>query len=78
MAIRYLKGSSKKEGGRLFSKVCCDWTRGNGFKLKERKFRLYIRKKFFMIRVGKHWHKLPREVVDAHPWRQSRSGWTRL
>ncbi|KFR11432.1 hypothetical protein N306_13406, partial [Opisthocomus hoazin] len=37
----------------------------NSSKLKEGRFRLDIRKKFFTMRVVKHWHRLPREAVDA-------------
>ncbi|KAK4824190.1 hypothetical protein QYF61_012006 [Mycteria americana] len=65
VAFQYLKGAHKKDGDRLFRRDCCDRTRGNGFKLKEGRFRLDMRKKFFMMSVVKPWHRLPREVVDA-------------
>ncbi|KAK4822200.1 hypothetical protein QYF61_011841 [Mycteria americana] len=64
-AFQYLKGAYKKDGDKLFSRACCDRTRGNVFKLKEGRLGPDIRKKFFTMRVVKRWHRLPREVVDA-------------
>ena len=39
-ALQYMKGGRKKEWGRLFSRFGCDRIRGNGYKLKEGRFRL--------------------------------------
>ena len=64
-AFQYLKGTHKKAEEGLFTRACRDRTRGNGFKLKEGRFRLDIRKKSFRMRVVRHWHRLPREAVDA-------------
>jgi len=64
-AFQYVKGNYRKEGKRLFSRVCDDRKRGNGFKLKEGRFRMDIRKKFFTVRAVRHRNRLPREVMGA-------------
>ena len=40
-------------------------TRRNGFKLKERRFRLDIRKEVFHSKCGEGLHRLPRDVADT-------------
>ena len=65
MAFQYLKGPYKQEEGQLFTWTDSDRTRGNGFKLKERRFRLDIRKKLFTQEDVRQWHRLSREVADA-------------
>lgn len=51
----------EKHGDRLFSRVCCTRTSGDGFNLKEERFRLDIRMKFCTVRVP--------------PWKHSKFGW---
>ena len=65
VAFQYLKGAYKQEGERLFTCVESDRTRGNGFKLRQGRLRLEIRRKFFTRRVVRQWHRFPREAVDA-------------
>ena len=61
-AFQYLKEAYKQEGNQLFERVDNCRTRGSGFKLREVRFRLDVRGKFF---TGRCWNRLPREAVDA-------------
>ena len=63
-AFQYLKGAYKQEGNQLFGRVDNSRTRGNGFKLREGKFRLDVRGILYK-ESGEVLEQLPREAVDA-------------
>ena len=65
VAFQYLKGAYKQEGEWLFMRVDSDRIRENGFKLRQGRFRLDIRRKFFTQRMVTHGNRLPKEVVNA-------------
>ena len=51
-AFQYLKRAYKQEGSQLFERVDNSRTRGNDFKLRERRFRLDIRGSSLLRGVG--------------------------
>jgi len=53
-AFQYLKGAYEKAGEGHFTRACSDRTRGNGFKLRDGRFRFDRRKKFFTVRMVRH------------------------
>ena len=65
LSFQYLKGAYGKAGEGLFVRECSDTTRSNDIKQKEGKFRLDIRKKFFIMRAVRPWPRLPRGAVAA-------------
>jgi len=64
-ACKYLKRGCQEDGTKRFSVVPSDRTRGNGHKLKHRKFCLNMRKNFFPLRVTESWNRLPKEIVES-------------
>jgi len=61
LSTRETKTCWRSEGDRFFSRVRCSRKSGNCFKLKEGRYRLDMRKKYFVIMVAKPWDKLPQK-----------------
>ena len=57
-----MKGAHKHEGNLFVTQSDSDKTRVNGFKLKEEKFRLDVKKKFFTWRVVRPWRSCPEKL----------------
>ena len=65
--FQYLKRAYKQEGSQIFTRVDNGRTRGNGFKLREGRFRLDVRGKFFTMRVVRCWNSCPERLWMPRP-----------
>jgi len=61
----YLKADCSEVDVGLFSLLTNGGMRGNGLKFHRGRFRLNIRTNFFTDGVGRHWNRLPSEVVES-------------
>lgn len=62
----------------LFTRACCDRTRGNALTQEEGRFGLNIEKKFLPLRVWDTGTRCSEKFWMPHPWNHSRPGWKRL
>jgi len=66
----------EEKADKLFSRACSDRRRGDGFKLKDVRFQLDLRKKFFTVTVVRHWPRLSAELGDHRITEsQNTKGW---
>lgn len=63
--FQFLKGNYKKAGKGLFISECSDRLSCRSFNLKDSQNVLDSGKKFFLMRVVRHWNRLPRVAVDS-------------
>jgi len=65
VACQYLQKAYRKDGERHFIPGPLVTGQGQLFYIARGRFRLDIKRKSFTVRVMRHWHRLPREAVDA-------------
>ena len=65
--FQYLKGAYKQGESQLFERVDDSRTRGNGFKLREGRFRLDVGGRFFTKRVVRCWNSCPERLWMPRP-----------
>lgn len=64
--VPYLRRAYKKTTGDwVFTRACSGRKRVDGFKLKDDRFRIYIKKKFFIMRVVWEWNKLTQRGCEC-------------
>jgi len=74
--VQDLMGGSKKEGVRLFSRVCCDRMRGKWFQTKRGENQVGYKEEAFYGKDGAvPGRGCPEGWWMPCPWRHSRSGW---
>ena len=66
VAYKFIKEMQQGIGDALFTRAPPGVTRNHAHKLTESRFKLDIRKNFFMVRVAKIWNGFAREVVLSH------------
>ena len=65
--FQYLKGAYKQGESQLFERVDDSRTRGNGFKLREGRFRLDVGGRFFTKRAVRCWNSCPERLWMPRP-----------
>lgn len=71
--FQHLKGATRGLEKDFWKEHVVIREEGNGFKLKDGKFRLDVRKKFYTVAAMRHWQGLPEKL--PHFWKCSRPRW---